>query len=196
MARRHVREFMKTKLTRELRGVPRPVAVRKSDFLRQLRRSTLKLLLELDALSRDHEVWSLMAVKTVNQSRLSHYVSFTLRHEPCDYDSLVVRLATDFSLGSCTSAKELWESFLRIGRFDFRWPIYYWFHQHVQFGYDWSADLLPLIRTAPRSEVKSFLRECQSKRDDFVTVAVDYLEDEPAEVQDVLRFFHGVEQSL
>jgi len=62
---------------------------------------------ELDALDREHPVWSLLAVQTVNASRLRSYTGWLLHNGQADESTDLAIVAQDLGAGSIVST-EAW----------------------------------------------------------------------------------------
>ncbi len=69
--------------------------------------SVRQMLEELDALDRDHPVWSLLAVQTVNASRLDRFVGWQLWNGLAGEAADWTIVAHDLAAGSCVST-EAW----------------------------------------------------------------------------------------
>jgi len=79
-----------------------PCALRES-----LLASVRRMLEELDALDRDHPVWSLLAVQTVNASRLRSYTGWLVYYGKANEATDLTIVAQDLAAGSVIST-EAW----------------------------------------------------------------------------------------
>jgi hypothetical protein len=70
-------------------------------------RSVRRTLERLDGLDREHPVWSLLAVQTVNRSRLRSYTGWQVHYGEADEATDLAIVAQDLAAGSCIST-EAW----------------------------------------------------------------------------------------
>lgn len=85
--------------------------------------SVRDMLLELDALDRNHPVWAFLAVQTVNPSRLGSFVGWKIYHGLADERAYWTRMARDLSAGSCVSS-EAWSELEKLSRvWRYEWAL-------------------------------------------------------------------------
>lgn len=79
-----------------------------SPFREALLRNLRRTIEDLDALDRDHPVWSLLAVQTVNHVRLMSYTGWRVYHGQADEATDLAIVALDL-LAGCRISTEAWK---------------------------------------------------------------------------------------